>query len=128
MEETRTEVFFREVRDTLTSNILPFWLQLKDPRGGFYGEMQADGTVLYDAPRGAILNARLIWTFAAAYSFLKDTQYLVAAVHARDWFLDHFCDHKYGGVYWSVTPEGERLDAKKQLYAQGFAIYGLSEL
>ena len=66
MEETRTEVFFREVRDTLTSNILPFWLQLKDPRGGFYGEMQADGTVLYDAPRGAILNARLIWTFAAA--------------------------------------------------------------
>jgi mannobiose 2-epimerase len=59
---------------------------------------------------------------------LKDTQYLVAAVHARDWFLDHFCDHKYGGVYWSVTPEGERLDDKKQLYAQGFAIYGLSEL
>ena len=52
----------------------------------------------------------------------------MAAVHARDWFLDHFCDHKYGGVYWSVTAEGERLDSKKQLYAQGFAIYGLSEL
>ena len=126
--ESRTDVFLQEVRENLTSCILPYWLKLKDPRGGFYGEVTSDGTVLYDAPRGVILNARLIWSFAAAYAALKDMQYLVAAVHARDWFLEHFCDHKYGGVYWSVTPEGERLDDKKQLYAQGFAIYGLSEL
>ena len=118
----------QEVRENLTSCILPYWLRLKDPRGGFYGEVSAEEKILYDAPRGVILNARLIWSFSAAYAALKDTQYLVAAVHARDWFLEHFCDHKYGGVYWSVTPEGERLDAKKQLYAQGFAIYGLSEL
>ncbi|MBQ3812553.1 MAG: AGE family epimerase/isomerase [Bacteroidales bacterium] len=126
--ETRTDIFLQEVRENLTSCILPYWLKLKDPKGGFYGEVSADGTVFYDAPRGVILNARLIWSFAAAYAALKDTQYLVAAVHARDWFLDHFCDHKYGGVYWSVTAEGERLDTKKQLYAQGFAIYALSEL
>ena len=126
--ETRTDIFLREVRENLTSCILPYWLKLNDPKGAFYGEVSADGTVFYDAPRGVILNARLIWSFAAAYAALKDTQYLVAAVHARDWFLDHFCDHKYGGVYWSVTAEGERLDTKKQLYAQGFAIYALSEL
>lgn len=126
--KTKTELFFEEVRENLTSNILPFWLRLKDPRGGFYGEVSADGSVHYDAPRGVILNARLIWSFAAAYGQLQNTEYLVAAVHARDWFLDHFCDHKHGGVYWSVTAEGERLDSKKQLYAQGFAIYGLSEL
>lgn len=126
--ETRTDIFLQEVRENLTSCILPYWLKLKDPKGGFYGEVSAEGTVFYDAPRGVILNARLIWSFAAAYAALKDTQYLVAAVHARDWFLDHFCDHKYGGVYWSVTAEGERLDTKKQLYAQGFAIYALSEL
>ncbi len=126
--DTRTDIFMQEVRENLTSCILPYWLKLKDPRGGFYGEVASDGTVLYDAPRGVILNARLIWSFAAAYAALKDTQYLVAAVHARDWFLEHFCDHKYGGVYWSVSAEGERLDDKKQLYAQGFAIYGLSEL
>lgn len=126
--ETRSDVFLREVRENLTSGILPYWLKLKDPRGGFYGEVTSDGTVLYDAPRGVILNARIIWSFAAAYQYLPQTEYLVAAVHARDYFLDHFCDHKYGGVYWSVTAEGERLDTKKQLYAQGFAIYGLSEL
>ena len=128
MKGSRTEIFLEEVSRELQENILPFWLRMKDPRGGFYGEMTSDGSVLYDAPRGVILNARLIWSFAAAYGALRRTEYLVAAVHARDWFLTHFCDHKYGGVYWSVTPEGERLDAKKQLYAQGFAIYGLSEL
>lgn len=125
---SRTDTFLEEVRENLTSGILPYWLKLKDPRGGFYGEVTSDGTVLYDAPRGVILNARIIWSFAAAYQYLPQTEYLVAAVHARDYFLDHFCDHKYGGVYWSVTAEGERLDTKKQLYAQGFAIYGLSEL
>ena len=121
-------MFLQEVRENLTSSILPYWLKLKDPRGGFYGEVAADGTVLYDAPRGVILNARIIWSFAAAYQALHETSYLVAAVHARDYFLEHFCDHKYGGVYWSVDKDGERLDTKKQLYAQGFAIYGLSEL
>ena len=126
--KTRTELFLEEVRENLTSNILPYWLGLKDPRGGFYGEVSADGTVQYDAPRGVILNARLIWSFASAYAALHRTEYLVAAVHARDYFLEHFCDHKYGGVYWSVSAQGERLDTKKQLYAQGFAIYGLTEL
>ena len=126
--ETRTDKFLQEVRENLTSCILPYWLRLKDPRGGFYGEVAADGTILYDAPRGVILNARIIWSFAAAYQALPDTAYLVAAVHARDYFLEHFCDHKYGGVYWSVDAAGERLDTKKQLYSQGFAIYALSEL
>ena len=126
--ETRTDIFLQEVRENLTSCILPYWLKLKDPRGGFYGEVAADGTILYDAPRGVILNARIIWSFAAAFQALPETAYLVAAVHARDYFLEHFCDHKYGGVYWSVDAAGERLDTKKQLYAQGFAIYGLSEL
>ena len=126
--ETRTDKFLLEVRENLTSGILPYWLGLKDPKGGFYGEVSSDGKVLYDAPRGVILNARIIWSFAAAYQALHETSYLVAAVHARDYFLEHFCDHKYGGVYWSVDKDGERLDTKKQLYAQGFAIYGLSEL
>ena len=99
-----------------------------DPRGGFYGEVRADGTVLRDASRGVILNARIIWSFAAAYQAIPEKRYLMAAIHAKDWFLQHFCDHKYGGVYWSVAADGTREDTKKQLYAQGFAIYGLSEL
>ena len=122
------DTVFGDIRQVLEDNILKYWLTLKDLRGGFYGEVLSDGTVLYDAPRGVILNARIIWSFAAAYELLKKPEYLAAAVHAKDYFLKHFCDHKYGGVYWSVDAKGNRLDHKKQLYSQGFAIYGLSEL
>ena len=125
---SRTDTLMAEVRACLERNILPFWLTLADPKGGFQGEVLSDGTVQPDAPRGVILNARIIWSFSAAYGETHKQEYLMAAQHAKYWFLDHFCDHRNGGVYWSVTREGLRLDAKKQLYAQAFAIYGLSEL
>ena len=125
---TRTEQLIRETADVLENNILDWWLTLRDPRGGFYGEVLSSGEIQRDAPRGEILNARIIWAFSAAYLLLPKPEYREAAVEAGAWFLAHFCDPDFGGVYWSVTAEGERLDDKKQLYAQGFAIYGLSEL
>ena len=126
--KSRTDKFLCEVADELGNGILRYWLGLQDPRGGFYGEVLSSGEVRRDAPRGIILNARIIWAFAAAYGALRRPAYLAAARWACDWFLSHFVDEEHGGVYWSVTAEGERLDDKKQLYAQGFAIYGLSEL
>ena len=36
-------------------------------------------------------------------------------------------DPGHGGVYWSLNADGSPLDTKKQIYALGFAIYGLSE-
>ena len=124
----RTAVFRNEVQEVLEHNILNFWLTLKDPQGGFFGEADGTGEILYRAPRGVILNARIIWAFSAAYGMLRKPEYLAAAIHAKDWFLKHFCDGENGGVYWSVSAAGEPMDDKKQLYAQGFAIYGLSEL
>ena len=125
---TITESLFLETADVLEHNILDYWLTLRDPRGGFFGEVLSSGEILRDATRGVILNARIIWAFSAAYQVLPKQEYLEAAVKTGEWFLSHFCDGENGGVYWSVTAAGERLDDKKQLYAQGFAIYGLSEL
>ena len=124
----RTDRFLREVEDTLENNILAWWLGMKDPRGGFYGEADFEGRPLPDAPRGVILNARIIWAFSAAGRHLGRKDCLMAARHAAEWFYRHFCDHKYGGVYWSAAASGDVLENKKQLYAQAFAIYGLSEL
>ena len=112
----------------LEDNILRYWLALEDPRGGFFGEVLSDGTVLKDAPRGEILHARIIWAFAAAGAALHRPDYLAVASRTGQYFLDHFVDPAAGGVFWSVDAGGHPLDTKKQLYAQGFAIYGLSEL
>ena len=58
---------------------------------------------------------------------LRNPAYLDTARRAYDYFIEHFIDKEYGGVYWSVDYKGQPLDTKKQFYAIGFAIYGLSE-
>lgn len=118
----------KEMSRVLEENILRYWLTLEDPDGGFYGEVPSDGTVLTDAPRGEILHARIVWAFAAAGAALHSEEYLGVASRTGKYFLDHFIDRENGGVFWSVDAEGRPLETKKQLYAQGFAIYGLSEL
>lgn len=113
----------------LTHNILPFWMEkMKDTEsGGFYGQMVGNGQLVADAPRGGILNARILWTFSAAYRSFKNPAYLANAKHAKEYIFSHFFDSKSGGAYWSLTFNGVQLDTKKQIYAQAFFIYALSE-
>ena len=113
----------------LEENILSFWItRMTDhERGGYYGQMTGDGRIVKDADKGAILNARLLWTFSAAYRVLGKKEYLEAATRAKEYIMEHFIDPEYGGVYWSVDSKGNPLDTKKQFYAIGFALYGLSE-
>ncbi len=119
----------QEMQDVLQKNILRFWLdKMQDrERGGFYGRIDGHGQLHADAEKGAILNARILWAFSAAYRVLGDPEYLEAAQRARQYLVEHFIDPDYGGVYWSVDCEGRPLDTKKQFYAIGFALYGLSE-
>lgn len=117
-----------EVLDTLTNNILPFWLNFQDEEnGGFYGQMTGEGEIIKTATKGAILNARILWSFSAAYRVLGKPEYLAAATRAKDYILNHFIDPVYGGIYWELDHKGNPVDTKKQFYAIGFAIYGLSE-
>lgn len=118
-----------EMSEELTSNILPFWIKrmTDETNGGFYGRITGEEVVMPQAEKGAILNARILWTFSSAYRLLKKEEYLAAATRAKRYIIDHFYDEELGGVYWSVDYQGRPLDTKKQIYALGFAIYGLSE-
>ena len=118
-----------EVEHELTTSILPFWMEkmADNVQGGFYGRIDGDDNLHADAPKGAILNARILWTFSAAYRLLRKPEYLETATRAKRYIIDKFYDNDFGGVYWSLTADGKPLDTKKQVYAQGFAIYGLSE-
>ena len=118
-----------EMQDVLESNILRFWLKnmIDEENGGFYGRIDGQGTLHAETEKGAILNARILWAFSAAYRVLRKPEYLDAATRAKRYIIDHFFDGEYGGVYWSLDSKGNPLDTKKQFYAIGFAIYGLSE-
>ncbi len=118
-----------EVRQVLEDNILSFWLNcmIDHESGGFYGRIDGCGHLHAHADKGAILNARILWAFSAAYRVLRKPEYLDAARRAKDYIMEHFVDHEQGGVYWSLDYKGNPKDTKKQFYAIGFAIYGLSE-
>ena len=129
MDNNKLLTFKKEMQDVLTGNILPFWINNMVDRenGGFYGRIDGHGNLHADAEKGGILNGRILWTFSAAYRVLGKPEYLEMATRAKDYIIAHFIDREYGGTYWSLDYKGNPKDTKKQFYAIGFMIYGLSE-
>ena len=113
----------------LTANILPFWTDAaRDPRhGGIIGLIEEDGTPHPDAPKGAVLHARALWTFSAAFRALADDSLRAAADAAAEHFTASFVDPTFGGVFWMIDARGQPMDERKHVYAQAFAIYALAE-
>ena len=64
------------VRTVLEDNILRFWIDKMqdDENGGFYGRIDGHNKLHPEADKGAILNARILWTFSAAYRVLKESR------------------------------------------------------
>ena len=129
MSLSKLEILKSEVKDELVSNILPFWMtkMVDSQNGGFYGRIDGSGQVYKEADKGCVLNTRILWTFSSAFRILNDPYYLKMAERAKEYLLGHFLDMESGGVYWLADNKGNMKDGKKQIYAQAFAIYGLSE-
>lgn len=110
-------------------NILAYWMSytIDEKNGGFVGKIDKDGNIDHDAPKGSVLNSRILWTFSAAYHFTQNKKYLQLAERAFHYLTGNFIDKEYGGVYWTVDYKGQPLETKKQIYALSFALYGLSE-
>jgi cellobiose epimerase len=129
MSQSKLVTLKSEVIDELVNNILPFWSEkmIDTANGGFFGRVDGSGHIYEDADKGCVLNARILWTFSSAYRVLKNPEYLKTAEISKNYLLNNFFDDKYGGVYWLLNHKGEMKDGKKQIYAQAFAIYGLTE-
>lgn len=115
-------------RQELTG-ILDWWLQ-KMPdheHGGFYGRIDGEGNLHPTADKSVILNARILWTFSAAARQTGRSAYKDIADRAYRYLLDYFWDPANGGVYWMLDYKGQPSQDKKQVYAQSFALYALSE-
>ncbi|MBS1184026.1 MAG: N-acyl-D-glucosamine 2-epimerase [Proteobacteria bacterium] len=116
-----------EILRDLTDNILPFWQgRMRDPAGGFFGAADCNGIVDTAAPRAAVVNARILWTFATATRVLG-ASYRASADWAFEYLRTRFVDGAHGGLYWLLDADGQPLSDRKQIYAQAFAIYALSE-
>ncbi len=111
------------------SSITNYWetntMDLKN--GGFIGQMNSNDSKNYNSEKGAVLNARILWTFSAAYPFTKNPNHLALATRAFEFIDTYFYDTEFGGIFWSVFADGSPKDTKNQIYALAFTIYGLTE-
>ncbi|MBW8734348.1 MAG: AGE family epimerase/isomerase, partial [Asticcacaulis sp.] len=108
--------------------ILHWWrTHMPDGADGFFGEIDADGRAVSDAPRSVILYTRMLWFFSAAATYLASDDARAMAQRTALYIRRHFADPDHGGLYWLLDSRGQVIDAKKQGYAQAFGIYGFAE-
>ena len=126
--ERRKEILKNKAKTELI-NILDYWLKntIDKENGGFIGEINHQNVINNNSEKGAVLNARILWSFSAAYAVEKNPEYLKTAKRAFQYIKDYFFDNEFGGIFWSLQADGKPKDTKNQIYAISFVIYGLSE-
>ena len=88
-----------EVKEHLLHTIIPFWKNLRDnEHGGYYGWLGYDLALDKKAVKGCILNSRITWFFANAYTLLKDESLLDEAKHGFAFMKDYSFDKENGGI------------------------------
>lgn len=110
-------------------NILSYWSKntLDENHGGFVGKINSKNEVVPEASKGIILNTRILWSFSAASNHLKTSEYKTFCDREYQYLKQFFKDNVHGGVFWELDYKGNPINKRKQVYAQSFAIYALSE-
>lgn len=121
-------LFKQEVKSGL-DNILSYWINCSYDlkQGGFVGQIDFNNQKNYESEKGSVLNARILWTFSAAYQVENHEELFDTAKRAFDYLAEYFYDPEYGGIFWSLNADGSPKETKNQIYAIAFVIYGMSE-
>ena len=129
MDRAGKSAWAARFKNELVGNILPFWMRHTVDRenGGFYGVVDCDLRVDKQAPRAAVINTRILWTYSSAALRFGDPAYREMAEWAYAYIVDKFWDHTYDGLYWMLDYQGNPISDRKQIYAQAFGAYALAE-
>ena len=79
-------------QEELVTYILPYWMarSIDDEYGGFVGRIDGRNESVPEAPKGLVLNTRILWTFAATWNWRQDDAYLAIANRAYDYLMRYF--------------------------------------
>jgi mannobiose 2-epimerase len=110
-------------------NILNYWAKnsIDEVNDGFLGERDFFNKIVPNASKGIILNSRILWSFSAASNHFNSNEYKSVCDRSYEYLTTFFKDETYCGVYWELNSEGKPINRRKQVYAQAFMIYALSE-
>jgi mannobiose 2-epimerase len=112
----------------VTKQILPFWTKQAMARNsGVLGVVDEKGEYCAEGLKGAVMNARALWSFSFAYMQTSDPRNFLSAAHCFEGFMEHFVDRQNGGIYWALDGNNQPADASKKLLAQTYTVYALSQ-
>ena len=116
-------------RAELLERTVPFWLQhaMDWEQGGLCSCISDTGKIL-STDKYMWSQLRAIWTFSALYNQIEKRQeWLDAAQHIFE-FVKRYGRDPQGRWVFAVDAQGKVLQGATSIYADGFAIYGLTEL
>ncbi len=121
--------FSAQVGGHLADFYLPFWSgpALDEQNGGWMAWLSNDLNPDRTRPKGLIVNARILWAFAAAHRAQPRPVYAAMATRAYDFVMTKFWDEEHGGAFWRLDDAGKVIDDSKKIYGQAFYIYALAE-
>lgn len=117
-----------QYRGELLDRTVPFWLGhgMDWENGGICTVLSDDGAVV-SRDKYMWSQLRAIWTFSALYNRIeRRTEWLDAARHIYE-FAKRFGRDGLGNWVFSVDRDGKPLQGATSIYADGFAIGGLTE-
>ncbi len=124
------QAYVPRLEKNLKDNIVAFWMSksLDQKNGGYIinfgprSEPKGPGTKMI------VTQARQIWLFSHLAHEGFGTEYLGPAELGYRFLIDKMWDPEHGGFYWEVDATGaQKLNPKKHLYGQSFALYAVSE-
>jgi N-acylglucosamine 2-epimerase len=118
-----------QYRAELLDRTIPFWIKygVDWKNGGICTCIADDGRVLSD-DKYMWSQLRAIWTFSALYNKIeRRKEWLDVALNIYNFVTKHGRDEN-GNWVFLVDKNGRHLQGATSIYADGFAIYGLTEL
>jgi mannobiose 2-epimerase len=114
----------------LAERTMAFWVEHGPDAtfGGFHGTLDRAGNPTGPDNKGLVQQARQLWTLSTWYERRDPSAAIEELAEGQyDFLVEHFLDVADGGFVLTVSRDGSRVvDARKQLYAESYALYALS--
>jgi mannobiose 2-epimerase len=114
----------------LGERTIGFWIEHGPDAtfGGFHGTLDRLGNPTAPDNKGLVQQARQLWTLSTWYERRDPSPDIEALAKSQyDFLVEHFVDAADGAFVLTVSRDGRRVvDARKQLYAESFALYALA--
>ena len=115
--------------DTLSLDVLPFWLKsdLVDKEyGGFITSVDREGKS-YNDDKSVWFQGRCLWTFSKLCNVYGINEECAAAADSGAKFIKEHCIDSDRRMFFTVTRDGQPLRKRRYFYSESFLVVGFAE-